>query len=408
MLSFIDKFRLRGKLKSPDIGVRSKAVDFLAKNISDPFAVKLLVMARTKEGGNGVGYTALKAIESVNSPGSVDALLAALLERDDDLRCAAAKALGNIRDRKSVETLCKAAKDENGQVRWAAAIALGNIGDARAADVLIGALSTSLTKIKETHKDELIGWCNTALGASKALGQIGDKRAVEVLETTLRNASDWKIKRNAATSLGQLKDFGAVEVLVETLGDRKDFKGNANSITWEVQAAAAEALGNIGGPRAVEALAATTSNGTLKEAVRRAAEEALGHCTGAVSGKGAGDAAQKKPYLMSGREMADYLRENVLTGMLAEISRVCQKDGQGYCSSIAVKGPTEGYAIAMDNLILAVEFASGVDWKPHEAAIRSIINQQLAGPGWRLDGYGAEVEKSINGGVWAKFGIERK
>jgi HEAT repeat protein len=196
MLSFIDRFRLKGKLKAPDIGTRSKAVDFLAKNASDPAAVKLLVMARVKEGGNSVGYTALKAIESVNSAGAVDALLEALRESDNDLRCAAAKALGNIRDARTVDALCKAALDNNGQVRWAAAVALGNIGDARATEVLIDALSTSLTKIKETHKDELAGWCNTALGASKALGQIGDKRATDVLVATLRKIGDFKIKSN--------------------------------------------------------------------------------------------------------------------------------------------------------------------------------------------------------------------
>jgi len=408
MLSLIDKFRLRGKLKSTDIGTRSKAVDLLAKNSSDPSAVRLLVKARIKEGGNGVGYTALKAIESVSSSGAVNALLGALGERDDDLRCAAAKALGNIRDVRSVDALCKAARDNNGQVRWAAATALGNIGDARATDVLIEALSISLTKIKETHKDELIGWCNTALGTSKALGQIGDKRAVEVLVTTLRNASDGKMKRNAATSLGQLKDPRGLDVLVEALGDRKDFKGNANFITWEVQAAAAEALGEIGGQRAVEALTATAGNATLKEAVHRTAEEALSRCAATGSPERASEEGQKKPYRMSGREMAAYLHKNVLQGMLAEIRRACQKEGRSYCSSLAVDSPTEPHAIVLDQLVLAVEFRPGADWKPQETAIRSIMDKYLAEPGWRLTSYAAEQEPSRNSGVWLKFGIERK
>src|ERR1022692_2446098 len=142
MLSLIDKFRLRGKLNSPNIGTRSKAVDFLAKNTSDPSAVKLLLMVRKKEGGNGVGYTALKAIESVKCAGAVDALLAALRDGDDGLRCGAAKALGNIRDPRSVEGLCAALKDDDGQIRWAASVALGNIGDPRAASALIEVLST--------------------------------------------------------------------------------------------------------------------------------------------------------------------------------------------------------------------------------------------------------------------------
>jgi HEAT repeat protein len=409
MLSFMTRFRLKGQLKSPDIGTRSKAVETLAKNASDPAAVKLLVMVRNKEGGNGVGYTALKALESVNNARAVDALLTALRDGNADVRCAAAKALGNIRDARSVEGLCAAVGDSNGEVRWAAGIALGNIGDPRAASVLIDALSTSITKIKETHKEELTGWCNTALASSKALGQIGDKRAADVLVTTLRNANDWNIKRNAATSLGQVKDPNAVEVLAEVLGDSKNFKGNSHGITWEVQAAAAEALGHIGGPRAIEALTAVTSNATLKEAVRRTAEEALSRFGGgAASSKGTREAGPKKPYLMSGKEMASYLHKNVLAGMLEEVGRACQKDGLSYCSSMAIRGPTEGHAIVMDQLVLAVEFTPGSDYRPQEATIRSILNQHLAEPGWRLTGYGAEQEPSRNGGVWVKFDIERK
>jgi hypothetical protein len=56
---------------------------FSQRKTSDPSAVKLLVMARSKEGGNGVGYTALKAFESVNSAGAVDALLAAVPDSDN-------------------------------------------------------------------------------------------------------------------------------------------------------------------------------------------------------------------------------------------------------------------------------------------------------------------------------------
>ena len=86
---------------------------------------------------------------------------------------------------------------------------------------------------------------------------------------------------------------------------------------------------------------------------------------------------------MSGREMASFLHQHVLKGMLEEISRACQKDGVSYCSSLAVKGPTGGHAIVMDQLVLAVEFSRGSDWRPQEATIRSIVNQYLAEPGWR-------------------------
>jgi len=408
MLSLIDKFRLRGNLNSPNIGTRSKAVDFLAKNTSDPSAVKLLVMARKKEGGNCVGYTALKAIESANCAGAVNSLLEALRDGDDGLRCGAAKALGNIRDAKAVEGLCAAAKDNNGQVRWAAAIALGNIGDARAADVLTEALSTALMKIKETHKDELVGWCNTALGASKALGQIGDKRATDVLVTTLRNASDWQLKRSAVVSLGQLKNANGLDVLVETLGDRKNFKGNANFITWEVQAAAAEALGQIGGPRAVETLTAVVANTTLKEAVRRSAEEALSHAGGGATSKATAPAGQKKPYLMTGGEMAAYLHQTILPAMFEDIKRACQRDGRTYCSGMATEGPTEPHAIVLDHLVLAVEFTADAAWRPQQEAIQSIMTRYLAEPGWRLVSAYPDEQPSRNGGRWVKFSIERK
>ena len=407
MLSLIDRLRLRGKLKSPDIGTRSKAVDFLAKNTSDPSAVKLLLMVRKKEGGNGVGYTALKAIESVKCAGAVDALLAALRDGDDGLRCGAAKALGNIRDPRSVEGLCAALKDDDGQIRWAASVALGNIGDPRAASALIEVLSTSHKMIVETHKDILIGWCNTALGASKALGQIGDKRATDVLVATLRKVGDFKIKSNAATALGQLKDPGAAEVLAEVLGDRKNFSGNSHGITWEVQADAVIALGGIGGPRAIEALVAAIENTTLPEAVRRTAEEALSRAGGATA-KPALAAGQKKPYLMTGREMASYLHQNILPAMFDEIKHACQKDGRTYCSGMATEGPTEPHAIVLDHLVLAVEFSPGADWKPQQEAMQSIMNRYLAEPGWRLVAAYPDEQPSRSGGRWVKFSIERK
>jgi HEAT repeat protein len=69
-------------------------------------------------------------------PGTADALVPLLRDRDIDVRREAARSLGRLRDPAAVDALLDALRDDNSFVRRWAATALGDIGDPRARDAL--------------------------------------------------------------------------------------------------------------------------------------------------------------------------------------------------------------------------------------------------------------------------------
>lgn len=126
------------------------------------------------EVGN-VQQKAREALVKIGKP-AVQALVAALNDRNDQRRVAAAHALGGIADACAVEPLIAALRDQVCFVRTAAAVALGEIGDARALDSLSKAL-----------KDR--AWA-TRMSTAEALGKIGDTRSVNALKEALSQESD--------------------------------------------------------------------------------------------------------------------------------------------------------------------------------------------------------------------------
>jgi len=89
------------------------------------------------------------------------------------LREAAAKALGEFRQAESVEALIAALRDKDVGVRGAAASALGKTGDARAVEPLVACLH---------DVDEYV-----RTPAARALGEIGDPRALNALAMASRD-----------------------------------------------------------------------------------------------------------------------------------------------------------------------------------------------------------------------------
>lgn len=166
----------------------------------------------------------------------VNGIIRALRSREASVRVEAADSLGEIKDGGAVEPLIKALGDEDEDVRLNAQIALGKIGEP-AVEALIQALQEG-------------GW-DVRCGAAGALGEIGNKRAVGFLIQALEHDEVPDVRWRAAQALGNiarpLVKLGykkPVKSLIEALGDKD----------WTVQQVAAEALGDIGDPMAIEPL----------------------------------------------------------------------------------------------------------------------------------------------------------
>jgi HEAT repeat protein len=137
-------------------------------------------------------------------------------------------------------------------VRQSAAEALGEIGDVRAAEPLLAAF----------NDDESIRG-----SAIKALGQIGGTRVVNLL-VAAQGAKDAETKKASLEALRQLGPAGVDAVLVI-------FQNTEEETVSRVMAA--QALGQLGDPRAFDPLLATLSDKDANEALREASAKALGH-----------------------------------------------------------------------------------------------------------------------------------
>jgi hypothetical protein len=86
---------------------------------------------------------------------AVDALIAALKDRDGHIRADAAWVLGQIGDKRAVEPLIEAVRDGSAKVRSYAALALGKLGDKRAIPALREALDDRDEDVRQTAQPSL-------------------------------------------------------------------------------------------------------------------------------------------------------------------------------------------------------------------------------------------------------------
>lgn len=156
---------------------------------------------------------AVQALVSMGAP-AVEPLIAALKDKDDDVRQAVAEVLQKI-------GWCPQA-NETGALYWIAkqewdkCVQIG----APAVGPLIAALEDANWRVRK--------------GAAEALGQIGDPRAVKRLTAALKDEHSG-VRQAAAEALGGIGDARAVEPLVTALKDKY----------YPVRKAAAEALGKL-------------------------------------------------------------------------------------------------------------------------------------------------------------------
>ena len=241
------------------------------------------------------------AVGRVGLSEGVEPLIARLVDPEPEVRQMAAFALGLIGDPAAIAPLVESLRDVSPKVQGRAARALARIGASSAAPAVgamvrryvTGAFSLDPEDLAYPHSDEVEAFRNGlyALGemgafeplaeavigdedqpilwwwpVAYALGRTGDLRALPALATLAGVVGSHGVAL-AAEGLGALGDPEAVEPLGELLDlDRRDHR---------VVSAAIEALGAIDDPAAVEALDRFVRIRRLDEPLRIAAIEAL-------------------------------------------------------------------------------------------------------------------------------------
>lgn len=141
------------------------------------------------------GLEAAKALVKIGEP-SVQPLIAALKDKDWNIRKGAASALGDIKDPRAIEPLIATLKDKNQNVpvRMMVAKALGRTKDPRAVEPLIAALKDENSDVRSN--------------VAKALGEIG-KPGIEALIAALKD-EDSEVRWKAVLALGVItgQNFG--------------------------------------------------------------------------------------------------------------------------------------------------------------------------------------------------------
>ncbi|MFP4057659.1 MAG: HEAT repeat domain-containing protein [Candidatus Brocadiia bacterium] len=253
------------------------------------------------------------ALGGIKAAEAVPGLIPLLEDEVGEVRAEAAKALGRIGDRRAVEALIQALGDPSSAVRKEAAWALGEIKDPRAVDALIERLGDSMPHVSEVAEwaldqirdprayDAVLAKLSSESpearrAAARILGKLRDRRAVPHLIDALDDVAEvqiealhalekfsgiraeeygpdpdkwrrwWKLDQ-ARRTVRKLEEEGDVEALLEALRDEN----------WALRASAAQALGRLNDPRAVEPLVALlTVKWDRDSAVRLEAVWALG------------------------------------------------------------------------------------------------------------------------------------
>ncbi|MYD70153.1 MAG: hypothetical protein F4W89_05300 [Acidobacteria bacterium] len=241
------------------------------------------------------------AVGRVGQAEGVEPLIARLADREPEVRQMAAFALGLIGDPTATDALVESLRDVSAKVQGRAARALARIGAAATAPAVgamvgryvTGAFGMDPEDLAYPHSDEVEAFRSGlyALGelgayepladavigdaeqpvlwwwpVSYALGRTGDNRALSPLATLSGVVGSHGVAL-AADGLGALGDPEAIEPLVELLDlDRRDHR---------VVTAAVRALGAIDHPDAIEALDRFVRIRRLDEPLRRAAIDAL-------------------------------------------------------------------------------------------------------------------------------------
>jgi HEAT repeat protein len=170
--------------------------------------------------------------------------------------------LGALKRPEASRAAVSALNDAEPIVRVTAAHAIASLPSAESAALLIPLLKDKLEFVRRE--------------AARALGETRSRSAVSALTESLSSDKEAGVRAAVATALGQIGDEAAVPALSQILSGaptKKKSKARANEF---VLRAAAQALGEIRSPAAVDVLIASLANEANPGDVRRAAATALG------------------------------------------------------------------------------------------------------------------------------------
>ncbi len=231
------------KLQSPslmntymDIVKRQDAISIIPvipalASCQDPQVIDILIEALKKHGSSIIGDACMDALKSKKNPEITKRFLDDLRSKDENLRARSAWALGMLEDPSAIASLRSSLRnDDNPFVRGAAAEALGHFKNPELIQDLLDA----------ARRKDL--WTN--IGAVEALGNYEGKNVVDLLCDIVRKDENWDVRAMAADALGRIKDPAAVDSLIVAMGDQED----------SVRKAAAISLGRINDPKAIDVL----------------------------------------------------------------------------------------------------------------------------------------------------------
>lgn len=175
--------------------VRAVAVRALG-HLGDPAAAPALLSVAAKPGAVPASFVTQSLVRL--GSGVEDVVCGHLRSDSHQVRCVAADALGLLRAVDSVDDLVRALSDVDDEPAIRAARALGRIGDPRAVRPLLAVLSPDRS------------WALVAV-AARALGALGDPVAAPALGRLLTHPRG-AVAENAASALLLLRDDGLREL----------------------------------------------------------------------------------------------------------------------------------------------------------------------------------------------------
>jgi len=177
-------------LEDNDAEVKEAAVVALGK-IGDERAVKPLIRSLNFDENPGVRGKSARALAKIGDFLAVDHLIAALGDKDKEVRKDAVTALGIIGHEKALNQLITALKDSDEDLRKICAWSLGKFKDKRAIKPLTELLKDRCSEVREK--------------AAISLGKIGEPSAIKSLLTACKD-NDKKVCKAAAGAIARIEN----------------------------------------------------------------------------------------------------------------------------------------------------------------------------------------------------------